>query len=129
MKRADTVFTFDPRVHMKLTKKQIYNLDQLDKYEKYEWFNDGGNSYTGNKLGHQSLIDGTQRLGSVKCLTHCYLVSLSREHFNNVLLKYETRHQMERLDFLNNLPFLKFQTQNQIKKLMNQFSHYSYTIN
>ena len=52
MKRADTVFTFDPRVHMQLTKKQRYNLDQLDIYEKYEWFNDVGKSYTGSRVGH-----------------------------------------------------------------------------
>ena len=112
LKRADTIFTFDPKVHMTLTKKQRHNLDELEKYDKYEWFVDVGKNYTGVRIGHRDLIDNTLRQGSVKCLTHCYLVSLSKEYFNSLLLKYETRHLMERLDFLYNLPFLKYRTQN-----------------
>jgi hypothetical protein len=40
MTRADTVFYFDPRVHMNLSKQERENLDHLDEYEKMQWFID-----------------------------------------------------------------------------------------
>lgn len=38
MKRVDTVFRFDPRVHMNLTAKEKYNLDEIEKLEETMWF-------------------------------------------------------------------------------------------
>jgi hypothetical protein len=34
-KKADTVFLFDPRIHMNLSKIDLKNLDLLDEYESY----------------------------------------------------------------------------------------------
>ena len=37
MRKADTVFLFDPRVHMNLSKLEKDNLNQIDIYDKMEW--------------------------------------------------------------------------------------------
>ena len=34
-KKADTVFLFDPRIHMNLSKIDLKNLDLLDEFETF----------------------------------------------------------------------------------------------
>ena len=41
LRKADTVFIFDPKVHMNLSEKDIEYLDKLEDYENnYQWMNE-----------------------------------------------------------------------------------------
>ena len=56
-KRADTVFMFDPRVHMNLSKQELDNLNEFEKYEEYEWFVDVAKLDSGNSFGELALLN------------------------------------------------------------------------
>ena len=38
MRKVDTMFIFDPRVHMDLSKEDLDKLDEFEKLDSMEWF-------------------------------------------------------------------------------------------
>jgi hypothetical protein len=38
MRKADTIFLFDPRVHMNLSEQDLKNLEDFEKLDKLPWF-------------------------------------------------------------------------------------------
>ena len=78
MKRVDTVFRFDPRVHMNLTSKDKYNLDELEKLEENIWFVDVAKLGSGKSFGELALISDVPRAATIKCLTQCSFATLSK---------------------------------------------------
>lgn len=91
MKRADTVFRFDPRVHMKLSKDQISKLDKLEELEQYEWFVNVAILVSGNSFGELALINDEVRKATIKCATDCYFATLDKSDYNNILGKIEQK--------------------------------------
>jgi hypothetical protein len=82
---------FDPRVHMKLSKTDLYNLDELEKYEKIQWFVAAGKIITGSCFGHQALLHDVPRNATIRCLTQCYMVSITKKQFKAMLYKQEMK--------------------------------------
>ena len=38
MRKVDTMFIFDPRVHMDLSKEDLDKLDEFEKLDSMDWF-------------------------------------------------------------------------------------------
>ena len=38
MRKVDTMYIFDPRVHMNLNKEDLNTLDCFEKFDNLEWF-------------------------------------------------------------------------------------------
>lgn len=49
--RADTIYRFDPRVHMDLSKEEISNLDKFERLSKISWFTEACKLTPGQSFG------------------------------------------------------------------------------
>lgn len=112
LRKADTVFVFDPRVSMNLSKTDLRNLDDLETYEELEWMVEVSLLATGANFGELALINNEPRAATIQCLSNCYFAVLSRENYAKTLRKQQVRELNQKMDFLSSLPFLKHQTQN-----------------
>ena len=109
--KADTVFIFDPRVHMHLSKADIQNLEKIEEYSQINWMGEVHQLSTGSSFGELALINNEPRKATVQCISDCYFAVLEKKDYVGMLRKYELRIFNQKLDFLNNLPFLKHYTQ------------------
>ena len=91
VRKADTVFLFDPRVHMNLSKADRANLDQLDKYEEYQWMVDVSKLRTGASFGELALINNESRKATITCVTDCNFAVLEKSDYNKVLRKIQLK--------------------------------------
>lgn len=108
LRKADTVFLFDPKVHMNLSEQEIAYLDKLEDYENnFQWFTEVAIQETGKSFGERALIEDVPRAATVQALTDCYFAVLNKDAYLRVLKKLQTRAQNEKLEFFTNLPFLK----------------------
>tara|TARA_B110000285_G_C14934625_1_gene518966 strand:- start:24 stop:350 length:327 start_codon:yes stop_codon:yes gene_type:complete len=64
-RKADTVFTFDPRVHMNLSKADLNNLNTYEKYDKMKWMVDVAVLHTGHSFGELALVNNEPRQASI----------------------------------------------------------------
>lgn len=85
IKKADTVYIFDPRVHMNLTKLEKENLDQIVAYEKMQWMTEVAKLKTGQSFGELALINNEPRKATIMCLNDCYLAVLEQKDYSKVL--------------------------------------------
>ena len=91
MKKADTVFIFDPRVHMKLKTYEKLNLDDIEKFEQYQWFVDVSKLVSGSSFGELALLNNEPRAATIKCLTNCSFATLNSEEYKSFLQKIEIK--------------------------------------
>jgi hypothetical protein len=78
LRKADTVFLFDPRIHMNLSKTDKSNLDQLVKYEEFEWMVEVAKLRTGASFGELALINNDMRKATITCIQDCWFAVLDR---------------------------------------------------
>lgn len=90
-RKADTVFVFDPRVHMNLSKKELKNLDLLEEFDKFEWMKEVCNLSTGDSFGEINLFEDIQKDASIECLSNCYFAVLNKTDYKKVLKKFAER--------------------------------------
>ena len=76
--KADTVFMFDPRIHMNLDQEERDNLDFLDIYDKLNWFIDVAKLITGDSFGELALINDAPRAATIHTITDCFFATLSK---------------------------------------------------
>ena len=91
MKKADTVFIFDPRVYMKLKTYEKLNLEDIEKFEQYQWFVDVAKLVSGSSFGELALLNNEPRAATIKCLTNCSFATLNREEYKSFLQKIEIK--------------------------------------
>lgn len=91
LKRADTVFVFDPKTLMNLSDIDKQNLTDIDNYEKIKWFVEVHTLTTGDSFGELGLLKDEPRAATIFCQNDVYLAVLSREDFDKVLKKMENR--------------------------------------
>ena len=65
LKKADTMFIFDPRVHMDLSKLDIKNLEELKRMEEIQWFVEVAKLIPGHSFGELALINREPRSASI----------------------------------------------------------------
>ena len=121
LKKVDTVLMFDPRVHMNLTAKEKYNLDEIDKLEENMWFVDVAKMGAGKSFGELALISDQPRAATIKCLTQCSFATLSKSDYKKFLQRLDERQANQKVEFLMELPFLKNFTQLMMKRLVPSF--------
>ena len=84
---------------------------------------------TGGTFGELALINNEPRKANVQSISDCYFAVLEKKDYIGMLRKYELRIFNQKLDFLNNLPFLKHYTQIQIRRIVHSFTVSNYIIN
>jgi hypothetical protein len=89
--KQDTMFLFDPRIHMKLKAIERKNLDDLDNYEELAWFVDVAKIVSGDSFGELALMNDMPRAATIKTLTKCSFATLSKEQYNSFLSKIEIK--------------------------------------
>ena len=91
LRKADTMFIFDPRVHMDLSKEDITNLDELKRMEEIQWFVEVAKLTPGQTFGELALINREPRSASIKCICNCYFATLEKQDYLKVLKKIAAR--------------------------------------
>ena len=91
LRKADTVFIFDPMVHMNLTKLEKENLEKIKSYEKLKWEIEIAILQTGASFGELALINNEPRKATIMCLNECYFAVLEKQDYNKVLLKFQQK--------------------------------------
>lgn len=86
---------------MKLTGEDKANLDELAKYEKYQWFVDVGKLISGDSYGELALLYDEKRAATIKCVTKCFFATLSKKDFSQVLARIELKQMNRKIDFLS----------------------------
>jgi hypothetical protein len=76
---------------MNLSNIDRHNLDQLDKYNEYQWFVDVAKLRTGASFGELALINNEPRAATIKCITDCSFAILESCDYNKVLKRIETK--------------------------------------
>ena len=76
---------------MKLTSQEKSNLDELEKYEKYNWFVDVAKLISGDSFGELALLYREPRAATIKCVNKCYFATLHKDSFKSILQKIEYR--------------------------------------
>ena len=79
--RADTVFIFDPKVHMDLSESDKKNLADIEHYENLEWFVEVSKLFPGRTFGELALIRHETRAATIHCLCNCYFATLNKADF------------------------------------------------
>lgn len=70
---------------MNLNKVEKENLDQLEKYEEYQWMVEVAKLRTGASFGELALIGGGLRKATITCVTDCSFAVLKKGDYNKVL--------------------------------------------
>ena len=107
---ADEMYVFDPRIHMNLTKNEIWHLDKLEEYEKLLWMVDVAFLKTGDSFGELALISDEPRKATITCLSNCFFACLEKKEYNKILRKLQVRDNNKKIDFINHLPVFQSQT-------------------
>ena len=94
-----------------------------------KWFIEVAHLHEGQSFGELALINNEPRAATIICNTKCVFVTINKEEYERVLKKIETRDINRKLEFFSNLPFLKFWTTNQVKKLLPGFTLETYCRN
>lgn len=95
---------------MHLNKCEIERLEKIDEYSQIDWMGEINQLSTGATFGELALINNEPRKATIQCLSNCYFAVLEKKDYNGMLRKFELRIFNQKLDFLNNLPFLKHYT-------------------
>jgi hypothetical protein len=85
--KADTVFIFDPRVHMQLSVNEKENLDKLELYKEYDWFSEVSKLKSGDHFGDLAILDNKPRAATIKCINNCHFATLGHDDYQRVLAK------------------------------------------
>ena len=118
LRKVDTVFLFDPRIHMNLTKTECNNLDLLDKYEAQEWMEEVNKLQIGDSFMIDQSFDNSIKFSPIVCLTKCYFAVLDHKDYEKILQKIENREKNDKVEFFKNIPEFNSITLYQIKKLI-----------
>jgi hypothetical protein len=57
MRKVDTMFIFDPRVHMDLSREDLDKLESFEKLENMEWFTETQKLIPGASFGKSAILD------------------------------------------------------------------------
>lgn len=98
--KADTVFMFDPKVHMHLTLQEKKNLDEIEAFEEYQWFVEVSKLKSGDCFGELALIDDKPRAATITCITDCQFATLGDVDYNRVLAKQEIKKTEKKIQFM-----------------------------
>ena len=77
---------------MELSPEDKKNLDDLDKYDNYQWFVEITKYTPGQSFGELALLEekGT-RNATIHCICNCYFATLSRHDYIRLLEKSELK--------------------------------------
>lgn len=128
-KKADTIFIFDPRVHMDLSDEDRANLDKLERFETIPWFIEVVKLTPGQTFGELALLNSESRKARIFCITECNFATLNKQSFKRVLKGVKVRKQESKLKFIQKLPYMIHQSRNQVKKIVNFFAETNYIRN
>ena len=65
---------------------------QLNKYKKFHWFVEALTLTSGHSFGELALINNEPRQATIKTLTKCTFVTVSRKDYSRVLEKIEAKN-------------------------------------
>ena len=83
---------------------------------------------TGSSFGELALINNEPRKATIMCLTDCHFAVLEKKDYVKILQKIQLKDFNKKVDFFAQLPFLQFQTQNQIAKIVHSFTVKNYNL-
>ena len=89
--RADTMYRFDPRVHMDLSEIDLICLNQYERLSKISWFKEATKLTPGQTFGEQALFYEKPRKARAYCISECYFATLNKQIFRRVLTQIEMR--------------------------------------
>lgn len=99
---------FSTRKHMQLSQEDVIKLEEIQFFQNYPWDYECGILRSGSSFGEQALIGNGLRPVSVKCYSDCHLAELDKREFHRVLNKIELRNLNLQIEFLQQVPFLKY---------------------
>ena len=67
---------------MNLTKVEIQNLEQLEKYENFDFLVENKTLEEGNTFGELAIINNNQRAATISCMTDCHFASMTAKTYN-----------------------------------------------
>lgn len=91
MLNKDLIFDAEYQKLLNLSKLEIQNLNQLKKFNKFEWLQRVGNMKIGQHFGELALINDAPRSATVTALTNCEFAFLGRNDFDLVIKKNEAK--------------------------------------
>ena len=91
MLNKDLIFDAEYQKLLNLSKLEIQNLNQLKKFNKFEWLQRVGNMKIGQHFGELALINDAPRSATVTALTNCEFAILGRNDFDLVIKKNEAK--------------------------------------
>ena len=83
---------------------------QLNKYRRFNWFVEVLTLTSGHSFGELALINNAPRQATIKTLSKCSFVTISRKDYSRVLEKLEAKAIEQRVLFFKQMPFLKHWT-------------------
>ena len=91
MLNKDLIFDAEFQKLLNLSKLEVQNLNQLKKFNKFEWLQRVGNMKIGQHFGELALINDAPRSATVTALTNCEFAILGRNDFDLVIKKNEAK--------------------------------------
>lgn len=71
LSKHNSIFTFDPKYDMNLSKLDKKNLEKLEKYEQFKWDIEVATMRTGASFGELALISDDTRKATITCIQEC----------------------------------------------------------
>ena len=91
--------------------------DPLELLE--EGFVDIARLESGGSFGELAIIDGKPRMSTIKCLTRCHFIVLSKAAYNKTLYEIEKKRQAEKSNFIKSYPIFSNLSRTFLNKLSN----------
>jgi hypothetical protein len=84
----------------------------MKMYESIEWDYETAILRTGSSFGDVALMGAGLRNVSARCLTNCYFAELDKTSFDKIITKILQREMAKEIEFIQQIPFLKYQSLN-----------------
>ena len=77
----------------------------------------------GQGFGHEALIHegNLGRIGAVKCLTECHIISVSKHEYQKLIKRFVDKEKEHSLKFYRELPYFEFWTRSNLLRLIECF--------
>lgn len=115
---------------MELTEMERNNLNQLKRFNQFDWFVEASKHNRGAYFGELALEtekkESLRHKITVKTMTKCEMAVLRRADFLKVMKKIEGREVNNRATFLMGIPYFQHLSIIQVKKLTHQFESVNY---
>ena len=85
--------------------------------------------YTGYSFGELALVNNEPRNATIQCLNDCYFAVLEKPDYRRVLKNIQLKQDEAKVNFMRQLPCLKWHTLGSIRRLIYSFTERNLTIN